>query len=172
MVAAYRQYLCGYNFKIFGREDQNFQWSRAYSYYSSPFAKKEAIWMSKIARLGCVPEVFDYKELVSWCVGKYIPSQRMIPLWNLSLVILLPQVFHKMMKLPEPTLTFKDEDSRDFLKKNDNGLDILPEFLKNLVAILKILIDYKSSFSKTHFRKLPGYLPELWANKVLPTFLI
>jgi hypothetical protein len=36
-----------------------------------------------------------------------------------------------MFKLPEPTLTFKGEDFIDFLKKNDNGLDLLPEFLEN-----------------------------------------
>jgi hypothetical protein len=40
-----------------------------------------------------------------------------------------------MMKLPEPTLTFKGEDCRDFLKKHDNGLDILLEFLDNPMAI-------------------------------------
>jgi hypothetical protein len=128
--------------------------------------------MFEIAHSGCVHEVFDWKELVSYCFEKYIPSHRMIPLWDHSPVILSPQVFHKMMKLPESILTFKGEDSRDFLKKNDNNLDILPEFLKNLVSVLKILIYYRSSFSKIHFGKLPGYLPVLWANKILPTFLI
>jgi hypothetical protein len=50
---------------IFGREDYNFQWSRAYAYYSSPSAQKEVIWTSKIAHAGCVPEVFDCKEMVA-----------------------------------------------------------------------------------------------------------
>jgi hypothetical protein len=45
-----------------------------------------------------------------------------------------------MMKLPEPTLTFKGEDWRDFLKKNDNGLDILPKFLDNPVTIPEDII--------------------------------
>ena len=57
---------------IFGREDQNFQWSRTYSYYSTLAAQNKVIWTSRIARAGCIPEVFDYKELVSWCTDKYI----------------------------------------------------------------------------------------------------
>jgi hypothetical protein len=77
-----------------------------------------------------------------------------------------------MLRLPEPTLTFKGEDCRDFLKKHDNGLDLLPEFLENPQPSLKILPDCRSSYSKTHFRKLPGYLPELRAKKILLAFLV
>jgi hypothetical protein len=40
-----------------------------------------------------------------------------------------------MLKLFEPTLTFKGEDCKDFMKKHDNGLDIFPEFLENLVVV-------------------------------------
>jgi hypothetical protein len=75
METTTRQQLCGDTLNIFGREDQNFQWSRAYSYYSSPPAQKDVIWTSGIARAGCVPEVFDCKELVAWCVEKYVSSQ-------------------------------------------------------------------------------------------------
>jgi hypothetical protein len=38
MAATTRQQFCEDTLNIFGREDRNFQWSRAYSYYSSPFA--------------------------------------------------------------------------------------------------------------------------------------
>jgi hypothetical protein len=134
-MAATRQQLCGDTFNIFGCKDQNFQWSRAYSYYSSPSAQKEVIWMSGIARKGCVPEVFDCKELVTWCAERYIPSQRIIQLWDHSPVSLSPQVFRKMLILSEPTFTFKGEDCRGFLKMHDNGLDLLHEFLENPMAI-------------------------------------
>jgi hypothetical protein len=40
-----------------------------------------------------------------------------------------------MLKLLEPTLTFKGEDCREFLKKHDNGLDLLPKFLEDPTAI-------------------------------------
>jgi hypothetical protein len=42
-----------------------------------------------------------------------------------------------MLKLPEPTLTFKGEDCRIFLKKHDNVLDLFPEFLENLATVPK-----------------------------------
>ena len=74
LMAEGRQQFCGDTMNIFGSKDQNFQWSRAYSYYSSHSTHNEVIWTSGIARAGCVPEVFDYKEVVSWCAKKYISS--------------------------------------------------------------------------------------------------
>jgi hypothetical protein len=138
MATSTRQQFCGDTLNIFGREDQNFQWSRAYWYYSSPpTAQKDGnvIWTSGIARVGCVPEVFDCKEIVAWCVDKYVPNQRIIQLQGHSLISLSPQVFRKMLKLPEPTLTFKGEDCREFLKKYNNGLDLLPEYLENPASV-------------------------------------
>jgi hypothetical protein len=64
-------------------------------------------------------------------VDKYVPNQRIIQLQGYSPISLSPQVFHKMLKLPEPTLTFKGEDCRELLKKHNNGLDLLPEYLEN-----------------------------------------
>jgi hypothetical protein len=40
-----------------------------------------------------------------------------------------------MLKLPEPMLTFKGEDYKDFLKKHNNGLDLLLEYLENHASI-------------------------------------
>jgi hypothetical protein len=110
--------------------------------------------MSIIARAGCVPEVFYCKELVSWCTEKYIPSQRMIQLQEHSPVSLLPQVFHKMLKLPKPTLTFKGEDCRDFLKKHDNNLDLLLAFLENIAAIPEDINILQVSLFKNPFREI------------------
>jgi hypothetical protein len=95
LMTATPQQFCGDTVNIFGREDQKFQWSRAYSYYSSYFSQNEVIWTSGIARAGCVPEVFYCKEVVSWCAEKYISRQRVIPLRDHSLVSLSPQVFQK-----------------------------------------------------------------------------
>jgi hypothetical protein len=109
-MAAGRQQFFGDTVNILRHQDQNFQWSRAYFYYSSRSVENEVIWTSGITPAGCVPEVFDCKEVVSWCVEKYIPSQRIIPLRDHSLVSLSPQVFHKMLKLLDPTLTFRGQD--------------------------------------------------------------
>jgi hypothetical protein len=59
-----------------------------------------------------------------------------------------------MLRLPEPTLTFKGEDCRNFLKKHDNGLDLLPEFLENLVAIPEDITKLQISLFKNPFQKI------------------
>jgi hypothetical protein len=56
-----------------------------------------------------------------------------------------------MLKIIEPTLTFKGEDCRDFQKKHDNGLDLLTDFLDNLAYvpedITRLQVDlFKNSF--------------------------
>jgi hypothetical protein len=64
--------LCGDIMNIFNRHDQNFHWSREFSYYSTFAAEKQVIWTYRIAHAGCVPEVFECKDLVSWCTNKFI----------------------------------------------------------------------------------------------------
>jgi hypothetical protein len=64
-----------------------------------------------------------------------------------------------MLKLPEPTLTFKGEDCRDFLKKHDNDLDLLPEFLENPMVVPEDITRLQVTRSKTPFGKLLGYSP-------------
>jgi hypothetical protein len=106
-MASARQQLCGDIVNIFGRKDQNFQWSRAYSYYSTSVTENQVIWTSGIVHVGCFPEVFDCKDLVSWCTNKFILDKRIIPLRDRSSVSLSPQVFCQMLRLSEPTLTFR-----------------------------------------------------------------
>ena len=78
----------------------------------------------------------------------------MIQLQDHSLVSLSPQVFCKMLRLPEPTLTFKGEDCRNFLKKHDNGLDLLPEFLENHMAIPEYVTRLQVSLFKNPFLEI------------------
>jgi hypothetical protein len=64
-----------------------------------------------------------------------MPSQRIIQIQDHSPISLSPQVFRKMLNIPELTLTFKSEDFRELLKKHNNGLDLLLEYLENLASI-------------------------------------
>jgi hypothetical protein len=75
----------------------------------------------------------------------------MIQLQYYSPIALSPQVFCKMLRLPEPTLTFKGEDCIDFLKKHDNGLDLLPKFLENPVTILEDITRLQAILFKNPF---------------------
>jgi hypothetical protein len=102
----------------------------------------------------CVLEVFDCKDLVTWCVERYIPSQQTIQLWDHYLISLSPQAFLKMLKLPGPMLTFKGKDCRELLKKNDNRLDLLPEFLENPVDVPEDIMRLQVISFKNPFREI------------------
>jgi hypothetical protein len=91
--------------------------------------------MSGIVHPRCVLNFFECKDLVTWCIERYIPIHRIIQLWDHSPISLSPQVFCNMLELPDPILTFKGEDCREFLKNHGNGLDLLPEFLENPTGI-------------------------------------
>jgi hypothetical protein len=56
-----------------------------------------------------------------------------------------------MLKLPKPTLTFKGKDCKDFLKKHNNGLDVLQDYLENPTSILvDITIIHVDSLKNTY----------------------
>ena len=159
-MAVGRQQFCGYTVNIFGRRDQNFQQSRAYFYYSSCFSQNDVIWTSRIARASYVPEVFDCKEVVSWCAKKYNPIQIIITLHDHSPVSLSPQVFCNMLRLLHPTLTFKGQDYKQFLEKHDNGLNILSKFLKDPTTVPEDITRLQVSSFRNPFGKLLGCLQE------------
>jgi hypothetical protein len=92
-MASSRHQVCGDTMNTFGREDQNIDWSRAFSYYSIPTTENQIIWTFEIAHAGRVPEVFYCKDLVSWCANKFIVKKRIIPLHDGSSVSFSPQVF-------------------------------------------------------------------------------
>jgi hypothetical protein len=92
--------------------------------------------------------------LVSWCAKKYIPIQWIIQLQDHSLVFLSPQVFCKMLKLPKPTLTFKGKDCRDFMKKHNNILDLLPDFLENPTDIPEDITRLQVNSFKNPFQEI------------------
>jgi hypothetical protein len=65
-----------------------------------------------------------------------VPSQRIIQLHDHSPFYLSPQVFRKMLKLQDLTLTLKGEDCKELFKTHNNGLDLLPKHLENPASIL------------------------------------
>jgi hypothetical protein len=71
-----------------------------------------------------------------------------------SLASLSPHAFCKMLRLAEPTLTIKGEDYREFLKKHDNWLDLLPEFLENPTTIPKDITRLQVGSFKNPFREI------------------
>jgi hypothetical protein len=81
--------------------------------------------MLGIACVGCVPKSFDCKEIVTWCVDKFVQNRRTIMLHNGSPISLAPSIFKKLLKLPNSTLTYKGNKTITFLKGRNNGIEIL-----------------------------------------------
>ena len=81
-------------------------------------------------------------------------KQIIIPLRYHSLVSLSPRVFCKMLRLSEPTLTFRGEDCKEILKKHDNELDLLPEFLEYPKTVPEDITRLQVSSFRNSFREI------------------
>ena len=82
--------------------------------------------MNKISTFGitsvrCMPEVYDFKELILWCVYKFDKERRFIQLQGET--HLAPSIFKRMSRLPEPTMVFKSVEAEDFLKTKKEKLN-------------------------------------------------
>jgi hypothetical protein len=98
----------------------------------SPLERSSTIFGHQgISLAGCVPEVFDSKELVSWCIDKFDKNQRIIQLQGESPISLAPSVFKKMLRLPEMTMTFKGDEAKYFLKERNGGWELLQQYLED-----------------------------------------
>jgi len=106
------------------------------------------VWTSRIALAGCVLEVFDSKELVSWWVDKYDKNRRIIQLQGEFSISLKPSVFKKMLKLPETTIKFKGDEAKIFLKETNSGLELLQEYLEDPTMMPEDLSNIQVSLLK------------------------
>jgi hypothetical protein len=164
-MARRKERFCGDTLNTFRREDPKYHWSRAYKYYSTlslPERNANDIWTSGIAKAGCVPEVFDATELVSWCIDKYEKNQRIIQLQGQSPISLAPSTFKKMFRLPEPTMTFKVDEAKEFLKTRNGGWDLLQQYLEDPTT----MPEYLSTIQVSQLRKPYQEMAWLFARVV------
>jgi hypothetical protein len=98
-----------------------------------------------------------------------VPSQRIIRLQDCSPISLSPQFFCKMLNLLEPTLTFKGEHCRYFLKKHNNGHEIMPEYLENFVTIPEDITRIQVDAFKNPFREIAWLFTRLTGQEITAT---
>jgi hypothetical protein len=72
---------------------------------------------------------FECKDIVTWCIDKFIQNRRVITLQSSSPISLAPSIFREMLKFPEPNLVYKGEEAKNFLKRKNNGIKLLQEYL-------------------------------------------
>jgi hypothetical protein len=83
------------------------------------------VWTSGIVLAGCGPEVFECKDIITWCVDNIIQNRRVISLQNTYPISLVPSIFIEMLKVIDLNLVYKGEEARNFLKRKNNGIEIL-----------------------------------------------
>jgi hypothetical protein len=59
-----------------------------------------------------------------------------------------------MLKLLEPTLTFRGEDCKQFLENHNNGLDLLPDLLENSLLVPEDITSLQVSSFRNPFREI------------------
>jgi hypothetical protein len=74
-----------------------------------------------------------------------------------------------MLKLPKPTLTFKGEDCMDFLKRHENGLDLLPEFLENHASLPEDITRIQVDSFKNPFREITWLFTRMIGQESIAT---
>jgi hypothetical protein len=74
-----------------------------------------------------------------------------------------------MLKLLDPTLIFKGEDCRYFLKKHGNGLDLLPKYLENHVVVPEEIIRIHVDSFNNPFREITWLFTSLTVQESIAT---
>jgi hypothetical protein len=81
--------------------------------------------------VGCVPEVTDIKEIIQWCVDKFVSERRRIQMQGHQPISLAPSTFSKMLQLPAPTIRFKSEEVDEFMKQHKGENILLRNYLED-----------------------------------------
>ena len=116
------------------RDNKNFHWSTSYEWFSRKSEEENQtykIWTTWLVNVGCVPHIFNYRELVSWCAQRFDCRTRMIKVTikGKNPVLLTLKVFNKMICLPTTNKPFNIEEVDTFLAFQAGGANILGEFV-------------------------------------------
>jgi len=112
------------------------------------------VWTSWIVFVGCVPEFFECKDIVTWFADKFIQNKRVIALQNNSLISLVPSIFREMLKLSESNLSYKGEVARNLLKSKNNGIEIIQEYLHERASMPEDISIIQISSLKNTYKEI------------------
>lgn len=73
--------FCADTLNSLAKNDREFHWSRAYSWYLDLITKDVStkhLRTTSLAKVGCMLEVFHVLDFVSWCAERFNASRRVI----------------------------------------------------------------------------------------------
>lgn len=128
--------LCTFLEKI----DREFQWSKAYNWYSdlpTEDALKKHLRVSRLTKAGFLPKVFNVLEFMLWCEKCFDTTRRVIHVSDTSTqpISLNPIIFQRMLRLLEPNKEFKIAEADDFITNHGAPKRLLPHFIDSLFGI-------------------------------------
>jgi hypothetical protein len=71
------------------------------------------------------------KEIVQWCVDKFVSEQRIIQMQGHQPIYLSPSTFSKIIRLSAPTMRFKSQKDDEFMKQHKGGNKLLRNYLED-----------------------------------------
>ena len=74
-------------------------------------------------------------QMVVWCTNNYEKDQRISQLHGQSLISLAPSTFNIVLKLLSPTMIFKVDETKEFMKSRNNGCGQLSQYLEDPMTI-------------------------------------
>jgi hypothetical protein len=72
--------------------------------------------MSGITLEGYILEVYDFKDLISWCIDKFEKNKKIIQLQGEYSISLAPLVFKRIIRVTESRINFKGIEAQEVLK--------------------------------------------------------
>jgi len=92
----------------------------------------------------------------SWSLGVPINLFQTKELFHYrtTLLFLCHLRFSEMLRLSERTLAFKGEDSKQFLAKHNNGLNLLPDLLEDPMVVPEDITSLQVSSFRNPFREI------------------
>lgn len=115
------------------RQDKNFHCYTSYHWFLNNIPKEKKndwLWTIGLINVGYVPEVFNFKEPISWCAWRFNSRTRMIKVTTKSnnQVVITLKVFKKILRLPPGNKILNLVDAETFLNSQACSSTVLRDF--------------------------------------------
>ena len=125
--------FCSDTINSLTRQDKNSHCYSSCHWFLNNIPKEKKIdwlWTIGLINVGYVPEVFNFKEPISWCAWRFNSRTRMIKVTTKSnnQVVITLKVFKKILRLPSGNKILHLVDAETFLNSQACNSTILRDF--------------------------------------------
>ena len=148
----------GDTFNSLEKIDKEFHWCKEYSWYLDlPVEDTSSKHLRYIGlvKVECMLEVFGVPELVLWCPKCFDATKRIICVGDSSVlpISLIPIVFQKRMKFPNPNKELKLLEADDSISNHGGPKILLTDFKYSLFGVKTNAYQFDTDFLKDQFKE-------------------